>query len=85
MAPRKPEPSMLTRGRAKAKGTDREYVTPNPYSAAYAQDKLRQSGSVSDLRSSVPRAPADDTAAGFANHGVHTDRINAALRKAGHL
>lgn len=84
MAPRKPEPSMLTKGRAKAKGTTEEYVSPR-LSVAYAQDKLRQSGSVADLRSTVTRTPADDTAAGFGNHGTHTDRINAALRKAGHL
>lgn len=77
--PRKPEPSMLTKGRAKAKGTTEAYVSPR-LSPVYVREKREASEPQPPVRQ-----PTDDTAAGYANHGAHTDRINAALRKAGHL
>lgn len=65
--PRKPEPSLTTLGRAKAKGTDLPWVNPH-LSPLYTQDKLRQSGWTGDLPSRVIPTPVDDTAAPLTAH-----------------
>lgn len=62
----KPEPSLATLGRAKAKGTPFEYVSPHlPLSY------LREKAGFIDLRglpTMIGRTPADDTAAPLTAH-----------------
>lgn len=68
LPPLKPEPSMATLGRAKAKETGLPYVSPR-LSVAYAREK---SGFIDTrgLPTTIPRQPADDTAAPLTAHMV---------------
>lgn len=62
----KPEPSMATLGRAKAKGTNLPWVSP-----ALPLSYLREKSGFIDLRglpTTMPQIPADDTAAPLTTH-----------------
>lgn len=62
----KPEPSMATLGRAKAKGTGLPWVSP-----ALPLSYLREKGNFVDTRglpTTIPRMVADDTAAPLTTH-----------------
>ena len=62
--PLKPEPSLTTLGRAKAKGTDQEYVNPT-LSVKYAQMKAHY-----DAPYEIPSAQSADATAAPLPHEI---------------